>query len=334
VDSKTLLARTRPLTLHFSARVSVVYVSTWIRANLHLCELSVRVSESSCTYHTIYMTDDDMLGETSKEGARRMSQLRQASLSCGPSSLAFIDPTTASLAYLAPTSSQYRGHLVTTLASTIPPRRLPVGQPGFIGKEISISPEGTWVTVFHPHSGQTGGVLAMYDSSVLSPVSITGKVVPIATFNLSSAPLATIHNHSPRIHTAQGRGRAIGPRILDDHETHGPSITVVCTDGIYLFHPFQIISPSLIGAPMDSSQSAWRMQMLKCPFHSRFRAVLGGQLAEDTGLRAKRAWIGAVGASEAIWVGIEVKMEVRVIRVGYEQDDTGRFSKSRQRQRA
>ena len=74
--------------------------------------------------------------------------------------------------------------------------------------------------------------------------------------------------------------------------------------------------------------------MLKCPFHSQFRAVLGGQLAEDTGLRAKMAWIGAVGASEAIWVGIEVEMEVRVIRVEYEQDETGRFSKSRPRQQA
>ena len=44
VDSKTLLARTRPLTLHFSARVYVVYVSIWIKANLHLGGLSVRVS--------------------------------------------------------------------------------------------------------------------------------------------------------------------------------------------------------------------------------------------------------------------------------------------------
>lgn len=68
--------------------------------------------------------------------------------------------------------------------------------------------------------------------------------------------------------------------------------------------------------------------MLKCPFHTRFRAVMGGQLAEDTGLRAKRAWIGAVGSSEAIWVGIEVEKEVRTIRVEYELDDTGRFSKS------
>jgi sigma54-dependent transcription regulator len=68
--------------------------------------------------------------------------------------------------------------------------------------------------------------------------------------------------------------------------------------------------------------------MLKCPFHTRFRAVMGGQLAEDTGLRAKRAWIGAVGSSEAIWVGIEVEKEVRVIRVEYELDDTGRFSES------
>lgn len=273
------------------------------------------------------MTDDDMLGETSKDGARRMSQLRQAGLLCGPSPNAFIDPTTASLAYLAPASSKYRGHLVTTLASNLPPRQLPVGQPGFYGREVSVSPDGKWVTVFHPHTGQGGGVLAMYDSSILSPISITGRVVPIATFNMSSTPLASVHNHTPRLHTVQGRGRAIGPRLSDDHEPYGPSITVVCSDGIYLFHPFQILNPSLIGAPVDNISSAWRMQMLKCPFHSRFRAVMGGQLAEDTGLRAKRAWVGVVGASEAVWVGIEVANEVRVIRVEYEQDDMGRFSK-------
>lgn len=274
------------------------------------------------------MTDDDMLGETSIEGARRMKQLRQATLSCGASPNAFIDPTTASLAYLAPASSQYRGHLVTTLASTLPPRQLPVGQPGFLGRETSVSADGRWVTVFHPHAGQPGGILAMYNSSILSPVSITGKVVPTATFNLSTTPLATIHNHSPRLHTAQGRGPAVGPRRWDNHEDHGPSITVICADGIYLFHPFQIIDNSLMNGSVDNSQSVWRMQMLKCPFHIRFRAVMGGQLAEDTGLRAKRAWIGAVGASEAIWVGIEVEKEVRVIRVEYELDDVGRFSKS------
>lgn len=266
-----------------------------------------------------------MIGETSREGARRMGQLRQASMTCGPSPHAFIDSTTASLVYLGPDSSQYRGHLVTTLASTLPPRQLPVGQPGFLGRETSVSPDGKWVTVFHPQIGQAGGVLAMYDSSILSPVSITGKVIPIATFNLVSAPMATIHNHLPRLHTAQGRGPAIGPRFQDGHEDHGPSITVICADGIYLFHPF-LIDTSLINGVVGNNQSAWRMQMLKCPFHSRFRAVMGGQLAEDTGLRAKRAWIGAVGASEAIWVGVEVEREVRVIRVEYEQDNAGRFS--------
>ena len=254
-----------------------------------------------------------------------MEQLQQAGLSSGPSPLAFIDPITSSLAYLAPASSQYRGHLVTTLASTSPPRQLPLGQPGTSSQEISISPDGKWVTIFHPHTGQSGGVLAMYSINILSPVATSGKVVPILTFNLSYPPLATIHNHSPRIHTSQGRGRAIGPRPrVNDESNHGPSITVVCADGIYLFHPFQSMDSSLI---IGSGQLSWRMQMLKCPLHTRFRAVMGGQLADDTGLRAKRAWIGAVAASEAIWVGIEVEMEVRVIRVEYEQNDAGQFSK-------
>ena len=88
--------------------------------------------------------------------------------------------------------------------------------------------------------------------------------------------------------------------------------------------PFQSMDSSLI---IGSGQLSWRMQMLKCPLHTRFRAVMGGQLADDTGLRAKRAWIGAVGGSEAIWVGIEVEREVRVIRVEYEQNDAGQFSK-------
>jgi hypothetical protein len=254
-----------------------------------------------------------------------MGQLRQAGLICGQSPHAFIHPVTASLAYLAPTSSQFRGHLITTLASTLPPRQLPLGQAGISSQDISISPNGKWVTIFHPHTGQSGGVLAMYNSTILSPVAVTGKVVPILTFNLSYPPLATIHNHSPRLHTAQGRGRAIGPRpLVNDESNHGPSITVVCADGIYLFHPFQTIDTSLING---NGQTSWRMQMLKCPLHTRFRAVMGGQLAEDTGLRAKRAWFGAVGASEAIWVGVEIQEEVRVIRVEYEQNDAGQSSK-------
>jgi hypothetical protein len=45
-------------------------------------------------------------------------------------------------------------------------------------------------------------------------------------------------------------------------------------------------------------------------------------------MRAKRAWIGTVMDSEAIWVGIEIAAEMRVIRVEYEVDDAGRFSES------
>lgn len=266
-----------------------------------------------------------------------MGLLQTASLSCGPSPYSFIDPITSSLAYLAPTSSQYRGHLLTTLATGQPPRHLPSASNVTPGREIAISPDGAWVTVFHPNPNQSGGILAIYNSSILSPATTSRNAVPLSTFSLAHAPLATHHNYSPRLHTASGRGPSRGPRPPATYDsTHGPSITIVCADGVYLFHPFRVLDPSALDTVgsvalnlgIDNSQMVWRMQMLKCPLHTRFRAIMGGTMAEDTGLRAKRAWVGAVAGSEAVWVGFEAGDEVRVVRVEYEQDQPGRFSTS------
>jgi hypothetical protein len=285
------------------------------------------------------MTDDVIMAETSKDGARRMRKLQNAALTCGPSPYGFIDPITSSLAYLAPNSSQYRGHLLTTLASTQPPKQLPTASNVTPGQQISISPDGEWVTVFHPNPSLPGGILAIYSSGILSPSSATRAAVPLATFSLANAPLAIHHNYQPRLHTSKGRGAARGPGAPMTYDpAHGPSITSICADGIYLFHQFRsldtvsldTVGSVSLGLAAGNNQPVWRMQMLKCPLHTRFRAVMGGEMATDTGLRARKGWIGTVGDSDAVWVGYEAGEVVKVVRVEYEEDDSGAFSMSTQ----
>lgn len=49
-------------------------------------------------------------------------------------------------------------------------------------------------------------------------------------------------------------------------------------------------------------------------------------MGQDTGLRARRGWLGGVAGSEAIWVGFEVMGEIRILRVEYGLDHLSRFS--------
>ena len=76
----------------------------------------------------------------------------------------------------------------------------------------------------------------------------------------------------------------------------------------------------------ESGQPSYRTQMLRCPLHTRFRAVMGGAMGQDTGLRARQGWIGAVAGSEAVWAGFEMMEEIRIVRVEYGLDHLSRLS--------
>lgn len=62
---------------------------------------------------------------------------------------------------------------------------------------------------------------------------------------------------------------------------------------------------------------SWQMEMIQCPLHIRWRVVAGvvSNLPPDLGLRARRAWVGSVAGDEGVWVGYEVRGEVKVTRV-------------------
>lgn len=284
------------------------------------------------------LVDNETPAESSKQGARRMRHLRHLSgITCGQAPHGCIDPITSTFAYQAPSSSPYSGHLVTSLSAPLPPRQLPLPSGVTPGQNISVSPDGRWVTIFHPNNGQQGGLLGIYDATILSPCTASANVIPLATFSLPSSLLDVHHNYPPRLYTSAGRGPSIGPKPpLNYDSVQGVSLTALCTDGIYLFHPFQVLETVTLDSAgalpidltADHSQTGWRVQMLKCPLHTRFRAVMGGSVSEDVGIRAKRGWLGAVGGSEAVWAGVEIKGEMRVIRIEYALDQMGRFSKS------
>lgn len=264
-----------------------------------------------------------------------MRQLRMSGITCGQSPSGCIDPITSTLVYQAPSSSPYSGHLVTPLSAPLPPRQLPLPSSVTPGRDTSVSPDGRWVVIFHPNNGQPGGLLGVYDASILSPCTTAANVVPLTTFSLPTAVLSVHHNYPPRLYTSGGRGPSTGPKPPVTYDpVQGPSLTALCADGIYLFHPFQVIDSVTLDSAgnlpvdmlADSTQPGWRMQMLKCPLHTRFRAVMGGSLSADTGLRASRGWLGAVAGSEAVWAGMQVKDEIRVIRVEYALDQSARFS--------
>lgn len=282
------------------------------------------------------MTDDHAdRAESSRQGAKRMRYLHSAGISCGPSPFGFIDPITSTLVYQAPSSAPFPGHLVTTLSTPQSPRKLPSPRGMNAGKQIGISPDGGWATIFHPNDGQPGGVLGIYDSTILSPNTTSGNVTAISSFQLPCSVLAIHHNYPPRLYTSKGRGPALGPKPPVTYDpSQGPSFTVLCSDGIYLFHPFQTLGTipldstgqAPISLTADNSLPIYRTQMLRCPLHTRFRAVMGGAMGQDTGLRARRGWIEGVAGSEAVWVGFEVMDEIRIVRVEYGLDHLSRFS--------
>lgn len=280
-------------------------------------------------------THHEPQAESSIQGAKRMRYLHTARVLCGSSSCGFIDPITSTLAYQAPSSAPFPGHLITTLSTPQPPRKLPSPRGMNAGKHITMSPDGSWVTIFHPNDGQPGGVLGIYDSSILSPNTTSANVTAISSFNLPCSILAIHHNYPSRLYTSNGRGPSLGPKPPVTYDpSQGPSFTVLCSDGIYLFHPFQTLGTipldSVGSVPVnltaESSQPTYRTQMLRCPLHTRFRAVMGGAMGQDTGLRARRGWLGGVAGSEAVWVGFEVMDGIRIVRVEYGLDHLSRFS--------
>lgn len=277
------------------------------------------------------MTDGmevDEQAETSKAGAKRMRQLLNPAKLGRPyvpsspaldleadvrSSRSAIHPTTSHLIYPSP-SLTVAGHLLTPLFASRAPRPLPTPPVLTPGRELSISPTGDWATIFHPNppipnQASEGGTLAIYPSSILSPISTptAPSAIPLATFPLPNDVLAIHHLYQPRPHLPppHHRAKARGPAPPAEYDaSQGPALVVLTPTSLILLHP----------QATGSASPAYMVGMLTCPLHTRWHASPGGSMPPDTGWRVERGWMNAVGGDEGVWVGWGRKGEVGVIR--------------------
>lgn len=216
-----------------------------------------------------------------------------------------------------------------------PARPLPTPRTLAPGRQISCSPDGRWVVIFHANlPPNEGGILAIYPSTILSPAAIVSPVNPHATFTLPSLPLAIHHFPRPRIWTKDGRSPPCGPRPPLTHDSSlGPSFLVLISSAILLCFPhsqFEHVMIDTRGSALNplsqSPRITWRMEMIQCPLHTRWRTTAGGavMVPPDIGIRARRGWMGSVPGDEGVWVAYEAGREVKVVRVEVGEDSLKR----------
>ncbi|WVQ81493.1 hypothetical protein IAT38_003617 [Cryptococcus sp. DSM 104549] len=265
----------------------------------------------------------DETAETSKAGSRRMRSLQAQPPSLRSNSSAAIHPTTSRLIYPAPSSSTLQGYLTTPIFAPTHPSFLSTSSILTPGKQLSISPSGEWVVVFHPNlsDGTGAGTVAVYPSTILSPVATSASVVPFATLPLDSEPLATTHICPPRTHLPHSRTPPSGPRPPSSYSpSHAPAFLILTSSHIHLFYPQGIPASTQLEGPV-----AWTISSLRCPLHTRWHAAPGGAAPPDNGKRARRGWMGIVPGNEGVWAAWEEGEEVGVVRGEVGVDRLGRY---------
>ncbi|WRT69112.1 uncharacterized protein IL334_006096 [Kwoniella shivajii] len=255
--------------------------------------------------------------ETSKAGLRRMRRLALESPTLGSSLRASIHPTTSQLIYPSPASSRIQGLLASSLFSSSHPTVVstpPVLTPG---RHISHSPSGEWTIIFHSNPSDNGSTLAIYPSSISSPLSTSSNVIPLATFSLPSPPISVAHLYPPRIQLTTSRTPPCGPRPPPNHDiSHGPTFVVLLESGIWYFY----------AVPVQNGQvTSWNMTFLRAPLRSRFHAIAGSDGPSEDGFKVKRGWSGLIPGNEGIWIGWEGLDELGVTRVEIGNDKHGRY---------
>lgn len=247
-----------------------------------------------------------------------------------PRPTSVIHRSSGQIIYLA-TTSTYTGHVVASISPSPSPSPSPSSRPRPLalppifgpGREISISPSEDWIVVFHPTLSSPsqiaeGGTLAIYPSSVISPLALPNTTVPFATFPLASDPLSIIHLYHPpnSTSTALGRGSHAGPRAPASYSsTQGPALVVLTSTGLILFHPQAIPSP--LQGPANIANNTNTVQygttVLRCPLHTRWYAASGGAVPPEIG-RADRGWGGVVQGDTGVWFAYEDRGVLGVIR--------------------
>lgn len=205
---------------------------------------------------------------------------------------------------------------MTSLYAATPPRPLPT--PPVLGpsREICSSPDGRWIVLFHPsliQNGANGGTLAIYPSEILLPFTTSSTIIPHSTLPLPRCPLAVSPLYPDRAHTVSGVLPASGPHPPLSHDpAKGPVLVVLMPDGVLLIHPHRLPTGD------------WGMNVLKTTPGTR-SYVRTGDPSPLSGGEAGRGWMGIVPGNKGVWAGVEIRGEIKVVKVNVGTDENGRW---------
>ncbi|WVW79438.1 hypothetical protein I302_101407 [Kwoniella bestiolae CBS 10118] len=265
---------------------------------------------------------DGNAGETSKAGLRRMRRLANEVPHLRSNPRGAIHPSTSTLIYPTPSSTNTQGYLTSSIFSSSHPKRLTFPSILPPGEQISTSPDGQWTTVFHATpTADTRGTLAIYNSDqLLSPTSISNTIIPLSTFALPSPPISIPHLYPPRTHLTSSRSRSAGPNPLDvNYELeNGPSFIVLLETSLLYFYPTPVLNGQI---------TSWTMTYLTSPIHRRYHiASNSADGFTPEGFRIRRGWTGLIPNNTGIWVGWEDEVGERGVgRVEVGRDKFGKI---------
>ena len=288
-------------------------------------------------------------GETSKAGLRRMRRLAASAPSLGPSQVSLtpsvaslltavnsslttaIHPPTGQIIY--PAGPSRSGHLVASLLGSTPPRPLPTPSVLPPSRDIAISPDGRWISLFHPNPQDDSGTLAIYPNAILSPLATPNNVVPASTLSLAFPPLSMVHLYQPRAHVDHTKAASLGPHPPPSYNpTHGPAIIILTASSILLVHPLQILSPpNLDGENFAADSHATQvgmdrqMNVIRCPLNTGWHTTYGDVPWVDNGYTIQNGWVALVTDKPGVWIATEREREVGVIRADVGTDTAGRW---------
>ena len=190
--------------------------------------------------------------------------------------------------------------------------------------QISISPTGEWIVLFHPNPVGEGGRLGIYPSTILSPVMKPSMVVSHSAVTLDRAPLAILQLYPPKKELDDGQAPRLGPKppVLWS-SLQGPVILVLTSTGLHLVHPVPFARPILPDSP--EGNIGWTSGVLKCPLHMRWHAKAGGSAPPEARQLATKGWMGMIPHNDGIWVAVEMGGELRVVRAAVGADQFNGF---------
>ncbi|WVQ74420.1 hypothetical protein IAR50_004021 [Cryptococcus sp. DSM 104548] len=228
---------------------------------------------------------------------------------------AALHPPTSTLIYNSP-----QGFLISPLFGNAHPRPFPAPPLLSPPDQISVSPTGEWIVAYHPNP-QHGGTLAIYPQSTLSPTATLQSVAPLATFQLSSEPLAITHLYTPRTHLSHARSLPRGPSPPPGHDpSRGPTFTILTAHQVLLIHPQAIPPAGGLNVP-----PSWAMSCIQSSIWTRSFSKDGVPGPQESGKPIERGWMDSVAGNRGVWIGYEAEGKVGVVRADVDVDGNGDY---------